>query len=73
MYCCLCLWGHGSGYRRNYRCVVVLGRRSIVDTPTALFFLLTVGLFWKFKKLPAPLIVVGATVLGLVIYPLTHL
>ncbi len=52
--------------------VVVLGRRSIVDIPTVLFFLVTVGLLWKFKKIPEPIIVLGAAILGLVIYPLTH-
>src|SRR5260221_9491148 len=30
--------------------VVVLGRRSIVDIPTALLFLVTLGLLWKFKS-----------------------
>jgi chromate transporter len=52
--------------------VVVLGRRSITDIPTALFFLVTVGLLWKFKKLPEPLIVVGAAILGLIVYPIFH-
>src|SRR5258708_542733 len=52
--------------------VVVLGRRSIVDIPTVLLFLVTVGLLWKFKKLPEPIIVLGAAILGLVIYPLVH-
>lgn len=52
--------------------VVVLGRRTIVDIPTALFFLVTVGLLWKFKKIPEPIIVLGAGVLGLLIYPLVH-
>ena len=50
--------------------VVVLGRRSIVDIPTALLFLATLGLIWKVKKIPEPIIVLGAAVLGLIIYPL---
>jgi chromate transporter len=49
---------------------VVLGRRSIVDIPTVLLFLATLGLIWKVKKIPEPLIVLGAAVLGLIIYPL---
>ena len=35
-------------------------------------FLITVGLLWKFKKIPEPIIVLGAAILGLVIYPLAH-
>jgi chromate transporter len=49
---------------------VVLGRRTVVDIPTALIFLATLVLIWKVKKIPEPVIVLGAAVLGLVIYPL---
>ncbi len=52
--------------------VVVLGRRSIIDLPTVILFLVTLGLLWKVKKLPEPVIVLAAGVLGLVIYPLMH-
>ncbi|HEY3365032.1 MAG TPA: hypothetical protein VGK74_08275, partial [Symbiobacteriaceae bacterium] len=52
--------------------VVVLGRRSIVDVPTALLAAATLGLLWKTKKVPEPLIVLGAAVIGLVVYPLMH-
>lgn len=45
--------------------VVVLGRRSVVDVPTALLALGTLGLLWKGKKIPEPLIVLGAALLGL--------
>jgi chromate transporter len=50
----------------------VLGRRSIVDVPTALLAAATLGLLWKTKKVPEPLIVLGAAVIGLVVYPLMH-
>ncbi len=50
--------------------VVVLGRRSIIDLPTALLALATVLLIWKLKKLPEPVIVALAAVAGLVAYPL---
>ena len=50
--------------------VVVLGKRSITDLPTLLLMLTTIVLLWKVKKLPEPLIVALAAVLGLVIYPL---
>ena len=50
--------------------VVVLGQRSITDIPTALLALVTVGLLWKLKKLPEPVIVAAAAVIGLLIYPI---
>jgi chromate transporter len=50
--------------------VVVLGRRSIVDLPTMILFLGTLLLLWKVKKLPEPLLVLGAAVLGLILFPL---
>lgn len=49
--------------------VVVLGKRSITDIPTILLAAFTVALIWKFKKLPEPLIVLGAALVGLVVYP----
>ena len=50
--------------------VIVLGQRSIIDIPTSLLALTTVGLMWKMKKLPEPAIVAAAAVIGLVVYPL---
>ncbi|MFJ1252324.1 chromate transporter [Cupriavidus sp. CuC1] len=52
--------------------VIVLAKRSIVDLPTVLLALVTVALLWKFKKLPEPVIVLGAALAGLVAYPLLH-
>lgn len=52
--------------------VIVLAKRSIVDLPTALLALVTVALLWKFKKLPEPVIVIGAALAGLVAHPLLH-
>jgi len=52
--------------------VVVLGQRSIIDIPTALLALVTVGLLWKFKKLTEPVIVAAAAAIGLIVYPLIH-
>ena len=49
--------------------VVVLGRRSIVDLPTALLMLAAVVLILKVKKLPEPAIIALAALAGLVIYP----
>jgi len=52
--------------------VIVLAKRSIVDVPTALLAVATVLLLVKFKKLPEPVIVAGAALLGLALYPLMH-
>jgi chromate transporter len=52
--------------------VVVLGRRTITDIPTALLALVTLGLLWRWKKLPEPLIVLGAAIVGLVVYTVAH-
>jgi chromate transporter len=49
--------------------VVVLGQRSVTDIPTLLLALITAGLLWKLKKLPEPVIVVTAAVIGLLVYP----
>ncbi len=49
--------------------VVVLGQRAIVDLPTAAIALASLGILWRFK-LPEPLIVVAAGVVGLVLGPL---
>ncbi|HET9580745.1 MAG TPA: chromate efflux transporter [Usitatibacter sp.] len=49
--------------------VVVLAKRSIVDLPTALIAATTLLLLWRYKKLQEPLIVLGAALLGLALYP----
>lgn len=54
---------------------VVLGRRTIFENgwtpeiPKIVILLVTMGLLLKFKKLPEPLIVLGAAAIGLVLYP----
>lgn len=51
--------------------VIVLGRRSIVDIPTALVALGALGvLLQRWRKVPEPVVVLTAAVLGLVLYPL---
>ena len=52
--------------------VIVIAKRSIVDIPTALIALATIALLWKYKKLQEPVVVVGAALIGLVLYPLLH-
>ena len=54
---------------------VVLGRRTIFENgwtpeiPKIVLLLVTIGLLLKFKKLPEPVIVLGAALIGLLIYP----
>jgi chromate transporter len=54
---------------------VVLGRRTIFsegwvpEIPKVVLLLLTIGLLVKFKKLPEPVIVLGAAIAGLLLYP----
>jgi len=52
--------------------VIVLAKRSIIDIPTVLLALATVVLLWRFKKLPEPVIVAGAALIGIVVYPMLH-
>lgn len=58
--------------------VLVLGRRTIfekdwtLEFPKLVLLLVTLGLLLKFKKLPEPLVVLGAAVVGLVLYPFVH-
>jgi chromate transporter len=50
--------------------VVVIGQRSISDWTTAALAMLTAGVLWRFKKLPEPLIVLAAALVGLALHPL---
>jgi len=50
--------------------VIVIGERSITDWVTAALAAGTAVLLWRFKKLPEPLVVVIAAVIGLVVHPL---
>lgn len=54
------------------RAVVVLGRRTLIDIPTVLLALITLLLLWRWKKLPEPFIVLGAAVIGLIVYSVLH-
>ncbi|WP_424767907.1 chromate transporter [Paenibacillus sp. sgz302251] len=44
--------------------VIVLGQKSIIDIPTALFALITLGLLWKSKKVSEPIIILVAAMVG---------
>ena len=49
--------------------VVVLAQRAIYDVPTALVALGSFGVLWRFK-VPEPILVAAAGVVGLVVWPL---
>ncbi len=57
---------------------VVLGRRTIFDSnwtpeiPKLIILVITVLLLLRFKKLPEPFIVLGAAIIGLILYPFVH-
>jgi chromate transporter len=46
---------------------VVLGRRAITDTPTALIGGATFLILWKLRRVPEPLVILAAAVLGLLL------
>jgi chromate transporter len=52
--------------------VIVLAERSIVDVLTGALALITIVAIWKMKKLPEPVVVAIAAVIGLFIYPALH-
>jgi len=52
--------------------VVVLAQRSIVDPATASIAIVTGAVLWRFRKLPEPVIVALAALVGLAIYPITR-
>jgi chromate transporter len=47
--------------------VVVLAARAIVDIPTAVIALVTLGMLWRFK-IPEPVVVLAAAAVGLVVW-----
>ena len=52
--------------------VVLLGARAIVDWPTALIGLASLGVLWRFK-VPEPLLVAISGLVGLVLWPLVRM
>jgi chromate transporter len=52
--------------------VIVLAERSIVDVVTALIAAVTIGVIWRFRKVPEPLIVAAAAVVGLLAFSASH-
>jgi chromate transporter len=52
--------------------VVILGRQSIVDIPTAALAVASLGLLLMTTKVPEPVLVLGAALVGVIVYPLLH-
>ena len=51
--------------------VVVLAIRAIYDIPTAVIGLVTFGVLWRYK-IPEPIVVAVAAVVGLIVWPLVR-
>ena len=51
---------------------IVIARHSISDAASVAIAAATVLLLWRFKKLQEPVIVAGAALVGLAVYPLLH-
>lgn len=52
--------------------VIVLAERSIVDVVTAVIALVTIGVIGRFRKVPEPLVVAVAAVIGLLVFSGVH-
>ena len=52
--------------------VVVIAQRTLTDLPTVVLALAATAVLWKFKKIPEPVVVLAAALIGLAIYPLVH-
>jgi chromate transporter len=50
--------------------VVVIAGRSIHDLPTILIALASLAILWKTRRVPEPALILGAALIGLLIYPL---
>jgi chromate transporter len=50
--------------------VIVIGQRSITDWFTAALAIVTAGVLWRFRKVPEPVAVLVAALLGLIVHPL---
>ena len=51
--------------------VLVLGTRAIKDVPTALIAIVSLAILWRYK-IPEPVIVSVAGLVGLILYPILH-
>jgi chromate transporter len=51
----------------------VLGRRAIRDVPTVLICLVTLAIVFKWKKLPEPVVILAAGVVGLAVHHALHI
>jgi chromate transporter len=52
--------------------VVLLAQRAVYDVPTAIVALLGLGVLWRFK-VPEPIVVAAAAVVGLLAFPVFKL
>jgi chromate transporter len=52
--------------------VIVIAQRSIVDWITAALAVTTAAVLWRFRKVPEPVVVVAAALVGLAVFPFVH-
>ncbi|MBZ0305563.1 MAG: chromate transporter, partial [Anaerolineae bacterium] len=52
--------------------VIVLAGRTLTDVPTIAIALVTLLILWFGKKVPEPILVVAAAILGLILYPIVN-
>ena len=47
---------------------IILSKRALVDTTTILIALISLGTLLAFKKVPEPVLIAGAGIVGIVLY-----
>jgi chromate transporter len=52
--------------------VLLIGKRTLIDVPTALIAVTTAALLFKYKKLQEPFIILAAAAVGVVIKLILH-
>jgi len=52
--------------------VIVLGKRSLTDSYTVGIAIMTIMVLWRFKKIPEPVIILVAAVVGLLLFGKNH-
>src|SRR2546428_9589331 len=48
---------------------VILSRRALIDIPTVLIAVVSLAVLLKFRKVPEPVLILGAGVVGLIVHP----
>ena len=57
----------GGNGESNCGAAIILGKRAVVDLPTVLVAVVSLHLLLRFKKIPEPLIILGAGVVAMTV------